>query len=68
MIASSILPSKFVPSFSFVTDRGREVYRTDKAVEVMRAAYGRRNRLFTPADEALVSYALQAAQEAEAGA
>jgi len=35
---------------------------------VMRAAYARRNRLFTPADEALVSYALQAAQEAEAAA
>lgn len=66
MIATSQLPPTFVPSFSFLTDRGREDYREDKALEVMRAVYSRRNKLLQPADEAILRYAREAAREAEA--
>jgi len=68
MIATSALPPTFVPSFSFITDKGRERYRPDKAVEVMKAAYARRNKVPSAAEEAMVEYALQTAQEAEGAA
>ena len=68
MIATSALPPTFVPSFSFITDKGRERYRPDKAVEVMKAAYARRNKVLSGAEEAMVEYALQTAQEAEGAA
>jgi UDP-N-acetylglucosamine diphosphorylase/glucosamine-1-phosphate N-acetyltransferase len=65
MIAASGLPPTFVPSYSFITDRGREDYRMDKAVEVMKAVYARRNRTWKPEDEAVALYAREAAREAE---
>jgi UDP-N-acetylglucosamine diphosphorylase/glucosamine-1-phosphate N-acetyltransferase len=65
MIAMSQLPPTFVPSFSFLTDKGREEYREDKALEVMKAVYSRRNKLLQPADEAVLRYAREAAREAE---
>jgi UDP-N-acetylglucosamine diphosphorylase/glucosamine-1-phosphate N-acetyltransferase len=65
MIATSQLPPTFLPSFSFLTDRGREEYRTDKALEVMRAVYARRNKVVQAGDEAVLAYAREAAREAE---
>jgi UDP-N-acetylglucosamine diphosphorylase/glucosamine-1-phosphate N-acetyltransferase len=65
MIASSALPPTFVPSFAFLTDRGQEAYRVEKALEVMRAVYARRNKLVQPEDEAMMRYAQEAAREAE---
>jgi UDP-N-acetylglucosamine diphosphorylase / glucose-1-phosphate thymidylyltransferase / UDP-N-acetylgalactosamine diphosphorylase / glucosamine-1-phosphate N-acetyltransferase / galactosamine-1-phosphate N-acetyltransferase len=66
MIATSQFAPTFVPSFSFLTDKGREEYRTDKALEVMKAVFARRNKLLQPTDEAILRYAQQAAKEAEA--
>jgi hypothetical protein len=66
MIATSALPPTFVPSFQFITDRGREPYRVEKVLEVMKAVYARRNKLLQPADQEMVRYAQQAALEAEA--
>jgi UDP-N-acetylglucosamine diphosphorylase/glucosamine-1-phosphate N-acetyltransferase len=65
MIASSALPPTFVPSFSFITDRGREAYRVDKAIQVMEAVYARRNRVRQPHEDATVHYAKEAAAEVE---
>jgi UDP-N-acetylglucosamine diphosphorylase/glucosamine-1-phosphate N-acetyltransferase len=65
MIATSGLPPTFVPSFQFITDRGPAAYRVDKVMEVMKAVYGRRNKLVQPGDEAMVRYAQEAAAEAE---
>jgi UDP-N-acetylglucosamine diphosphorylase/glucosamine-1-phosphate N-acetyltransferase len=65
MIALSGLTPTFVPSFSFLTDRGREPYRLEKAVEVMKAVFARRNKVWQPEDEAAIRYAREAAAEAE---
>ena len=48
-----------------LTDRGREEYRPDKAIEVMKAAYARRGKVWHDADESTVRYARTAATEAE---
>jgi UDP-N-acetylglucosamine diphosphorylase/glucosamine-1-phosphate N-acetyltransferase len=66
MIAASNLPPTFIPSFSFITDKGREEYRTEKAMETMKTVFGRRNKMFSAEDQVIVQYAKQAAQEAEA--
>jgi UDP-N-acetylglucosamine diphosphorylase/glucosamine-1-phosphate N-acetyltransferase len=65
MVATSALPPTFIPSFRFITDRGSEEYRFEKVMEVMKAVYGRRNKLLQPGDEAVVRYAQEAAREAE---
>jgi UDP-N-acetylglucosamine diphosphorylase/glucosamine-1-phosphate N-acetyltransferase len=65
MIATSGLPPTFVPSFRFITDRGAAEYRVDKVMEVMKAVYGRRNKVLQPGDETMVRYAKEAAAEAE---
>ena len=68
MIAASNLPSTFTPSFSFITDQGREDYRVDKAMATMRTVYARRNKSFSQEDEAMVHYAQRAANDAEQAA
>ncbi|HYE21239.1 MAG TPA: putative sugar nucleotidyl transferase [Tepidisphaeraceae bacterium] len=65
MIAASGLPPTFVPSLSFVTDRGREGYRMEKAVEVMRAVYARRQRGWSAVEEGRVRYVAGAVGEVE---
>ncbi len=42
MMASSKISPKMLPSFTFMTDKGTEAYRLDKAKEVMKAVFGRR--------------------------
>lgn len=66
MIAASRIPPTFVPSFRFITDKGDQEYRIDKALEVMKTVAGLRNVAWNDQDETLVRYAAVAAAEAEA--
>jgi len=63
MLAASTLPPRFVPSFSFWTDRGMEPYKLDKAREVMSQVYARRGRIWGEDDEALFQYAVESVRE-----
>jgi UDP-N-acetylglucosamine diphosphorylase/glucosamine-1-phosphate N-acetyltransferase len=67
LAASQILPS-FVPSFTFLTDRDREPYRIDKAVEVITRAFASRNRQWTQTDESLLRYIANSAAPQVEGA
>ena len=64
-VAVSTPPPKAVPSFTFVTDKGSEPYRLDKAAEVMTQVFGRRGRAWTADDEALNRYVAETAREIE---
>jgi UDP-N-acetylglucosamine diphosphorylase/glucosamine-1-phosphate N-acetyltransferase len=66
MLAGSGFAEKFIPSFSFWTDKGMEPYRIGKAIEVMKTVFGRRDRPWTNVDETVVRYAAEAAPEVEA--
>ncbi|MGE5612231.1 MAG: putative sugar nucleotidyl transferase [Bacillota bacterium] len=66
MLAGSRFAEKFIPSFSFWTDKGMEPYRIGKAIEVMKTVFGRRDRTWTNIDETVVRYAAEAAPEVEA--
>jgi UDP-N-acetylglucosamine diphosphorylase/glucosamine-1-phosphate N-acetyltransferase len=68
MIATSAIAPSFIPSFSFITDKGQQRYKMDKALEVMKAAFARRNKMVSDNDRAMIDYALQAAAEAEGAA
>jgi len=57
MIATSALPPRFIPSFSFLTDRGIEPYQNEKAIEVMKIVFGRRDRKFTELDAEIIRHA-----------
>jgi UDP-N-acetylglucosamine diphosphorylase / glucose-1-phosphate thymidylyltransferase / UDP-N-acetylgalactosamine diphosphorylase / glucosamine-1-phosphate N-acetyltransferase / galactosamine-1-phosphate N-acetyltransferase len=69
--ASQVALSSFAPqmvrSFTFHTDRGPEPYRMDKATDVMRVVFSRRERLWTELDEALVHYVARTAGQVEGG-
>ncbi len=65
MIATSGLPPISVPSYSFITDRGREEYRFDKALEVMKTMWMRRQNVWNAGAEAVARYAAEAAGEVE---
>ena len=65
MIAMSGLPPAFVPSFSFLTDDGLEPYRIEKAVQVMKAAYTRRDLQWTSADDNILAHVRASVQEIE---
>jgi UDP-N-acetylglucosamine diphosphorylase/glucosamine-1-phosphate N-acetyltransferase len=67
MIAASHITPRYVPSFTFLTDRGAEPYRMDKAMEVMAAMMSRRDITFGDADRAMVDYVAQVARELESG-
>jgi UDP-N-acetylglucosamine diphosphorylase/glucosamine-1-phosphate N-acetyltransferase len=64
-LAGSTIPARYIPSFSFVTDRGTEPYRLDKALQVMQAVHARRNREWTEADTAQVEVTVRMARQAE---
>ena len=66
MIASSRYAPTFVRSFTFLTDECAQDYRLDKAMDVMKAVYARRNRVWPAAEESMVRYAREAAAQAEA--
>ncbi|MEO1023532.1 MAG: putative sugar nucleotidyl transferase [Bacteroidota bacterium] len=42
-IVTSAFPPNYIPSFSWLTDRGIELYRLEKAITVMKAMMARRN-------------------------
>jgi UDP-N-acetylglucosamine diphosphorylase/glucosamine-1-phosphate N-acetyltransferase len=65
MIATSSLAPTFVPSFTFLTDKGREPYRPDKAIEVMKAMYARRNKSWPQGEEQIVNHAKESAAQVE---
>jgi len=65
MLALSSIAPKVVPSFTFNTDAGCEAYRMDKAVEVMKAVFSRRNRTWDLDDEQIVHYVASIAPEVE---
>lgn len=51
-IAVSGFPATSLPSFTWCTDSGAEVYQIDKAINVARTVMQRRGMTFTPAHEA----------------
>ena len=64
-VAVSTPVPKVVPSFTFLTDKGSEPYRLDKAAEVMTQVFGRRGRPWTADDEALNRYVAETARAVE---
>lgn len=68
MLAGSSIAPRFVPSYTFWTDKGMEAYRMGKAIEVMKTVFARRDRPWEPLDSQLVEYVATAALEIEAPA
>lgn len=56
-IATASLPPTHLPSFTFLTDRGPEPFKLEKAMEIARAVNARRGKSLTAADESLFSAA-----------
>jgi UDP-N-acetylglucosamine diphosphorylase/glucosamine-1-phosphate N-acetyltransferase len=65
MLALSKIAPKVVPSFSFNTDAACETYRLDKAIEVMKSVFTRRNRTWDDDDDDIVRYVARIAPEVE---
>ena len=65
MIATTAAPPRFVPSYSFLTDEGAESYQLDKAIEVTRRVFSRRDRGWTATDEGMMRYVAEAAPKVE---
>ncbi|HEV8377620.1 MAG TPA: putative sugar nucleotidyl transferase [Tepidisphaeraceae bacterium] len=66
MLAVSNIAPKVVPSFTFNTDAGSQPYRMEKAIEVMKSVFDRRNRSWDADDEQIVRYVAKIAPEVEA--
>jgi len=64
-LLGSSIPPRFVPSFSFWTDKGLAPYDLDKAKQVMKAVYARRDLRWTDADERMVAQVLETAPKVE---
>lgn len=65
MLTGGGLAPKFVPSFSFWTDAGRQPLAVDKAIEVARRVHARRNRPWTPLEEQLFRHVADTAPQVE---
>ena len=57
MVALSTFAPRFVPSFSFLTDKGAAPYDLDKARHMMTTAFARRRRRWGDADEKMLRFA-----------
>jgi UDP-N-acetylglucosamine diphosphorylase/glucosamine-1-phosphate N-acetyltransferase len=55
-IAGEGPPTRFVPSYTFENDKGRETYDLERALDVTRRVYARRDRPFTNYDEHVMRY------------
>jgi UDP-N-acetylglucosamine diphosphorylase/glucosamine-1-phosphate N-acetyltransferase len=66
LLAGNGMAPKFVPSFSFWTERGMQKYEFDKAIEVAGRALHRRDKDWTAADEAVMRYVAETAPGVEA--
>lgn len=67
MLAAGGTAPKLVPSYTFLTDRGAELYDLGKAMEVARRVFARRDRPFDETDEQLMRYVAQVAPTIERG-
>jgi UDP-N-acetylglucosamine diphosphorylase/glucosamine-1-phosphate N-acetyltransferase len=47
---------RYIPSYSFLTEEGDQPYMLDKAIEVTRRVFARRDRAWTPLDENIMRY------------
>ncbi|OQZ06588.1 MAG: hypothetical protein B6D36_04310 [Planctomycetes bacterium UTPLA1] len=61
---SGFVPS-FVPSFSWLTDKGLQTNDPQKALAVARTVVGRRNRTYSKAEQSLFLAIQQSASEIE---
>jgi len=66
LLAGSNIAPRFTPSYTFWTDKGAEPYGLEKAVQVMKTVFARRDRAWDDIDEATVRYAAAAAPTVEA--
>jgi UDP-N-acetylglucosamine diphosphorylase / glucose-1-phosphate thymidylyltransferase / UDP-N-acetylgalactosamine diphosphorylase / glucosamine-1-phosphate N-acetyltransferase / galactosamine-1-phosphate N-acetyltransferase len=64
-LLGSAIPPRFIPSFSFWNDKGLWPYDLDKAKQVMRAVYARRDLRWTDADDRMVAQVLETAPKVE---
>jgi UDP-N-acetylglucosamine diphosphorylase/glucosamine-1-phosphate N-acetyltransferase len=64
-LIGSNIPPRFIPSFSFWTDKGLAPYDLDKAKQVMKAVYARRDIRWTDADDRMVAQVLRTAPQVE---
>jgi hypothetical protein len=65
LLAASGLPPRFIPSFTFWTDKGSESYRLEKARQVISQVYARRGRVWDQDDEKILKYAQDAGERVE---
>jgi UDP-N-acetylglucosamine diphosphorylase/glucosamine-1-phosphate N-acetyltransferase len=65
LLAATKLPPHFIPSFAYCTDAGQVPYNTEKAREVMKQVYSRRNREWDEEDETMLKIAAEFAKEVE---
>ena len=66
MLAAATPIPRFVPSFTFLGEAGPEVYRMEKAIEVTKRVFARRDRQFNETDEQIMRYVAQVAPQIEA--
>ncbi|HTW93155.1 MAG TPA: putative sugar nucleotidyl transferase [Tepidisphaeraceae bacterium] len=67
MWAASAIAPRMIGSMSYWTDKGREQYKADKAIEMITAVYARRGRAWTEEDHQMLHYAAETAEEVERG-
>jgi hypothetical protein len=65
MIGTSHYPPRFLPSFTFLTDRGAEAYRMPKVIEMAKYVFIRRERVFNETDEQMLHYVAEVAGSVE---
>jgi hypothetical protein len=65
LLAGSAMPPKYVPSFTFLTDKGTEKYRLAKAREVMSQVLGRRARTWSAHEQEMLDYVAATASDIE---
>ncbi len=65
LLAASALPPHFIPSFTFWTDAGQAPFNMEKAREIMKRVYSRRDREWDEEDEAMLKIAAEFAGQVE---
>ncbi|HZZ42080.1 MAG TPA: putative sugar nucleotidyl transferase [Tepidisphaeraceae bacterium] len=64
-LSGSSIPPKFLPSFSFWTDKGLESYDLSKCRHVATRAFARHDRQWSDVDESILQYAARTAPATE---
>jgi len=65
MVALTGTAPQHIPSFTFLTDAGAKPYEMDKAIEVSKRVFARRDREFDATDEQLMKYVAAVAPRVE---